>query len=175
MPETVRETELLGETVEEKVGGGEDVSGEVWKGEEGTVERCGKGRRAQWSREMVRWAERRCLVRWRGEEVHAEVGRGEKSPNVNDSGYDPNCTECRRVYPNPTPEQLIMCLHALRYMISDVQVDDLIFLSQKPICRHACMCMHMTPHKCIYTFCHVFFHTGPRLGVLHCSAMLGTH
>ena len=38
MPGTVRETELLGETVEEKVGGGEDVSGEVWKGEEGTVE-----------------------------------------------------------------------------------------------------------------------------------------
>ena len=35
-----------------------------------------------------------------------------------DSDSDPDCTECRQVHPDPTPDQLIMYLHALRYTVS---------------------------------------------------------
>ena len=31
--------------------------------------------------------------------------------------YDPDCTECRTVYPDPTPSELMMFLHALSYKV----------------------------------------------------------
>ena len=31
---------------------------------------------------------------------------------------DPDCTECGLVHPDPTPDQLVMYLHALRYTVS---------------------------------------------------------
>ena len=43
----------------------------------------------------------------------AEVGSKEKES----SSYDPDCTECRTVHPDPTPSQLMMYLHALSYKV----------------------------------------------------------
>lgn len=37
----------------------------------------------------------------------------------NESVRDPDCTECSLVHPDPTPDQLIMYLHALRYTVSN--------------------------------------------------------
>jgi hypothetical protein len=34
--------------------------------------------------------------------------------------FDPHCLECRRTYKNPTPEELIMCLHVWKYQVSVV-------------------------------------------------------
>ena len=41
----------------------------------------------------------------------------------NESVCDPDCTECSLVHPDPTPDQLIMYLHALRYTVSDIYSD----------------------------------------------------
>ena len=43
----------------------------------------------------------------------AEVGSKEKESSF----YDPDCTECRTVHPDPTPSQLMMYLHALSYKV----------------------------------------------------------
>lgn len=43
---------------------------------------------------------------------------GESSSVGDGSVSDPDCTECGLVHPDPTPEQLIMYLHALRYTVS---------------------------------------------------------
>jgi hypothetical protein len=43
----------------------------------------------------------------------AEVGTKEKKS----SSYDPDCTECRTIHPNPTPSELMMYLHALSYKV----------------------------------------------------------
>ena len=31
--------------------------------------------------------------------------------------WDPDCTECRLVHPDPTPNEMFMYLHALRYKV----------------------------------------------------------
>ena len=55
-------------------------------------------------------------------EVAAEkVIRGEIEKDSADGlSYvrDPDCTECGLTHPDPTPDQLIMYLHALRYTVS---------------------------------------------------------
>ena len=42
-----------------------------------------------------------------------KVGGKEKES----SSYDPDCTECRTVHPDPTPSELMMYLHALSYKV----------------------------------------------------------
>ena len=110
-------TEQLAETVEEKAGGGEDVSGEVGRGEEGEeVEGRVEGEEGRGVK-VERGGEVSGEV-GRGE-VSGEVGRGEETGEVNHSDHDSDCTECRLVHPDPTPDQLMMYLHALRYTVSE--------------------------------------------------------
>lgn len=55
------------------------------------------------------------------------VDSGEHSPVAGDdkeckalkaaSSFDPDCTECRTVHPDPTPNELMMYLHALSYKV----------------------------------------------------------
>ena len=41
-----------------------------------------------------------------------EVGKVEEA-----SSFDPDCTECKTVHPDPTPSELMMYLHALSYKV----------------------------------------------------------
>lgn len=41
-----------------------------------------------------------------------EVGKEREA-----SSYDPDCTECKTVHPDPTPSELMMYLHALSYKV----------------------------------------------------------
>lgn len=47
---------------------------------------------------------------------------------------DPDCTECSLTHPDPTPDQLIMYLHALRYTVS---------LAYMYVCIGICVPLHM--------------------------------
>ena len=42
---------------------------------------------------------------------------------------DPDCTECSLVHPDPTPDQLMMYLHALRYTVSKAWTVASIFVN----------------------------------------------
>lgn len=73
-----------------------------------------------------------------GEEVKDDLIVAENDsvcdPNSTECGHvnpdltsyrDPECTECGLVYPDPTPDQLIMYLHALSYRVSQLTVSEL--------------------------------------------------
>lgn len=60
----------------------------------------------------------------KGREENEEERGGEK---VTGPVRDPDCTECRLVHPDPTPDQLIMYLHALRYTVSCVHIYSTVY------------------------------------------------
>ena len=49
------------------------------------------------------------------EEQHLPAAEVSKEQET--SFYDPDCTECRTVHPDPTPSELMMYLHALSYKV----------------------------------------------------------